>query len=227
MVADHGNKGPISLVCACLVILSMVGCLLKPGSEPSDLTYKLPTTLTIHAGEALPGTDITYEYMSEKGAHMVIEDQEALKRKGDSLDWKGTPLPGVSVDLKLRIVWYTEEDLHAVGTVKITITDVHPQATVIPKSSPIKYGGPVVYGLAKGATMPGSTLTFEGTTDEGVRLGSIEGYPYRKVGDSILWEGMLIDGIYISLDVRILQFDEKSLRVGGLATLWIGPTGSE
>ncbi|MCD6520600.1 MAG: hypothetical protein J7M05_11830 [Anaerolineae bacterium] len=205
-----------------LLTWSVQGCMLKPGREPSTLTYKLPTKITVAAGEALPGTDIRYEYMDEKGAHILINGQEAIKRKGDSLDWRGSPVPGVSVDLSLRVVWYTEEELYLVGTAKVVIQEVNPRAGGVRTSSPIKYSGPVVYNLAKGAKIPGSTVSFEGQTEEGAKLGGIEGYPYRKVGDSIFWEGQLRDDVYIRLDVRVIQFDERGLRVGGLVTLWLG-----
>lgn len=222
MISECSLKRLGLLVCVSLVALLAVGCLLKPGKTPSRLTYKLPTKLTIAAGDVLPGTGVRYERMSEKGAYVLIKGQEALKRKGDSLDWSGSPVAGVSVDLKLRVVWYTETELHLVGTAKIVIEDIKPRQMDISTSSPITYAGPVAYGLAKGASIPGTAMTFEGETDEGARLGGLGGYPYRKVGDSIFWEGALRDGVYIRLDVRALQFDEKSLRVGGLVTLWIG-----
>jgi len=53
-------------------------------------------------------------------------------------------------------------------------------------------------------------------------MGGVEGYAYRKVGDSIFWEGSLRDGVYLRLDVRVVQFDDSGLRVTGLATIWIG-----
>lgn len=200
----------------------LTGCLLRPGKQPSRLTYKLPTKLTVAVGETLPGTDIRYDHLTERGAIVLIEGQEALKRKGDSLDWRGSLLPGVSLDLGLRVAWHTEDELHLVGMAKVVIEDAQPRAATISTSSPIKYSGPVVYGLAKGAAIPGSTVTYDGESDEGVKLGGIQGYPYRRVGDSIFWEGLLRDDVYIRLDVRVLQFDSKGLRVGGLATLWLG-----
>jgi len=209
--------------CVCIMVLLITaGCLRKPGKQPSTLTYRLPTTLTVAAGASLPGTDIKYDHMDDEGAHLLIGGQQALKRKGDSLDWAGEPVSGVSVDLKLRIVWYTETELRLAGTVKIKVEDAKPEMKAVTTSSPIKYGGAVVYGLAKDAAIPGTTVTFKGAADEGAELGGISGYPYRKVGDSILWEGKLRDNVYIRLAVRVLQFDEKGLRVGGLVTLWLG-----
>jgi hypothetical protein len=205
-------------------VLLMAGCLLtKSDTQTGKLTYKLPAELSIKIGSELPGTGIVYESMGADGAHVVIKGQKALKRKGDSLDWRGNPAAGVSVDLKMRVAWFTDKELYLVGTAQIVIDGVSPRAAAIPSSLPIKYTGPVAYGLAQGATIPGSIVSYAGQTTDGAKLGGIEGYAYRKLGDSILWEGTLRDGVYIRLDVRVAQFDEKGLRVAGLVTLGFTP----
>jgi len=216
------RKCALMWVASVLAMVLMVGCLRKPGQQAATLTYQLPTKLTVPAGSALPGTDIRYERMVKDGARVTIKGQSALKRKGDSLDWSGSPIDGVTVDLKLRVAWHTEEELHLVGTVKVVIKEPRPRTEPIVTSSAIKYVGPVAYGIGKQAAIPGSPVTYEGETPEGAKLGGMEGYPYRKTGDSILWEGAVRDDVYARLDVRVLQFDEKGLRVGGLVTLWIG-----
>ena len=210
------------LAALCVTLLFVGGCLRKPGEHPSKLTYKLPTTITVAAGNELPGTDIRFEGLTENAASLLIRGQTALKRKGDSVDWSGTPIDGVFGDLKLRVVWYTEEKLHLLGTAKVVIEDVDPQPASIPTTSSISYGGAAAYGVSKGAVIPGSTIVYEGRTEDGARLGGIEGYPYRKEGDSIVWEGTLRSGVYARLSVRVVQFDDKGMRVLGLVTLWIG-----
>ena len=216
-------RGLKKLALASLIMgLSLAGCLRGPGENPTQLTYNLPTTVTIGIGEALPGTDIVYQSSSDQGPYLLIQGQRALKRIGDSVNWKGTPLPGVSVDLKLRVLWHSEQELRLGGTAKVVIKNIQPRPAAISTSSAQSYSGPVAYGLAKGATIPGSNLTYEGETDDGAKLGGIEGYPYRETGDSIFWEGKLRDDVNIRLDLRVVQFDEKGLRVGGLATIWLG-----
>lgn len=211
------------LIISIAVLLCSVGCLLRPGERSDRLTYNLPVKLTIAVNSDLPGTAIRYVRMTEQGAIVLIKGQEALKRTGDSLDWSGSPVPGVSVDLRSRIAWYTEKELHVIGTAKIVVENVAPRAATPPKTALMQYGGPVAYGLARGAFIPGSVLTYDGQTDEGAKVGGLTGYPYRQVGDSIYWEGMLRDKVYIRLDLRVIQFDAKGLRVGGLVNLWIGP----
>lgn len=221
------NKRRLAFLgCGLVICLLMVaiggGCTLRAGQHPSTLSYKLPTKLTISMGETLQGTDIRYERMSEEGAYLRIKGQEALKRQGDSVDWSGQPLPGVSVDLKLRVAWHTEEALHLVGTAKIKMSNVAPRSAEITTSSPLKYTGPVAYSLAKGAVIPGSAITFEGRSEDGAKLGGIGGYPYRKGGDSIFWEGKLTDDVNIRLELRVVQFDDKGMRTAGIVTLWLG-----
>jgi len=223
-VISGRRRRRLTLIRVALVatVVLVAGCLRRPGRQPGSLTYRFPTKLTVAVGTNLPGTDIRYERLTEDGARVIIKGQSALKRKGDSLDWQGSPAEGVSVDLKLRVAWHTEDDLHLVGTAKIVIENPNPRTMPIASSSDdIEYVGPVAYGVAKEAAIPGSPVTYQGQTAEGARLGGMEGYPYRKTGDSILWEGVLRDDVYARLDLRVLQFDEKGLRVGGMVTLWI------
>ncbi len=219
----HTIKRCMFLIFVCFLLPSALGgCLRESPKQPNPLVYNLPTTLTIAAGEKLPGTDIVYDYKDEDGAHLIIEGQRALKRKGDSLAASLHPHPGASVDLELRIGWFTDEELHLVGTAKSTIQDVNPVPGTISTSAPLQYSGPVAYGIAKGGVIPGSTIVFEEKTDEGVKLGGIEGHPYRKVGDSIFWEGTLRDDIYARLNLRVVQASDSGIRVGGMVTLWFG-----
>ena len=208
-----------------LAILSswlLGACTLKPGKARTQLTYKLPTTLSVPVGEQLPGADIVFQRLSDRGAHVLIKGQSALKRKGDSIDWQGEPIPGVSVDLDSRVAWFSEEELQLVGFAKVVVKELTPRESIISATSPVKFTGPVAYSVGKGAQIPGTTIQYEGRTDEGARLSGIGDYPYRKGGDSIFWEGVLRGGVEVRLDLRVLQFDDQALRVGGIATLWIG-----
>jgi hypothetical protein len=212
----------IVVVLSVSLLVTTAGCLRRTKENPSELAYSLPTTITIPKDGQLPGTDIRYQGADDDGAHVLVAGQNALKRRGDSLDWSGKFREGVDADLDLRVLWYTEDKLHLVGTAKIAIQDTNPRPASIVTTSPIKYSGPVAYGLAKGAVIPGSTLTYEGSSDDGAELGGVSGYPYRKEGDSIVWEGELRPGVYSELSLRVVQYDENSMRVVGIVTLWIG-----
>ena len=221
-----GARSPKRLTCiiatSIAILIGLAGCLARPGRS-SRLTYQLATALSVPVGQELPPTGIRYDRMGDRGAYVIINGQQALKKKGDSLSWSGTPREGVSLTLKQRVLWYTEDELHLVGTAKVVIDDTLPSAGPIATTSPVKYSGPVAYGVKKGSTIPGSSLTYLGQTDDGAELGGLSEYPYRMVGDSIVWEGMLRPGVYSRLDLRVVQFDDRALRVGGIVTLWIGP----
>ncbi len=204
------------------VTLLLGGCLIGPGTSATRLTYNLPTTLTVGMGRTVPGTDIVYESLAEQGAYLRIQGQRALKRSGDSVSWKGTPTEGVSVDLQLRVLTFSATELRLVGTVKIVVEDASPQAGVIHTTSSLRFSGPVAYGVAKGARIPGATVSYEGQTEDGAELGGVDEYPFRKTGDSILWEGSLRPNVFIRLELRAVQFDDRGLRVAGLTTLWLG-----
>ncbi|MFH1086110.1 MAG: hypothetical protein V1772_10150 [Chloroflexota bacterium] len=219
-----GKRGPRRVLLTLVLVASLlaVGCTLRPGTPATQLDYSLPTTLRVKLGQNVPGTDIRYDRQDERGAYLLIKGQQALKRKGDSVDWRGDLQSGVSANLSMRVAWYSEAELDLAGVAKLTIKDVNPRQGSIATSSPLKYAGPVAYGVGKGATIPGSTLSYVGKGDDGAQLAGVEGYPYRKGGDSILWEGTLRDGVYLRLDLRVLQYDASALRVGGLATVWVG-----
>ncbi|HUT21007.1 MAG TPA: hypothetical protein VM366_17785, partial [Anaerolineae bacterium] len=198
------------------------GCARRGNGDPSALHYTLPTRLIVQAGSHLPGTAIQYLGESEKGAHVLIEGQEAVKRVGDSLNWRGEPLSGAEISLALRVLSYNAESLQLIGTAEVDVSGAQPRAAPMVKTAPITHNGLVAYRVSKGHTVPGSTIVYEGSSEEGARLGGIAGYPFRKSGDSIVWEGLLLDGLYLSLELRLVQYDEQSMNVAGVVTFWFG-----
>jgi len=202
---------------------SVVACL--PWQRPPEgvLIYAGLTEQGIPAGAFLPGTDIQYVGMSEQGAELLIEGQRAVKQKGDSLDWSGHPLPGTTLTLKQRIVWFSEEKLHVAGTARLAIREPQPVAMPFPEELSVVYKLPVGYSVKRGETIPGTTISYVGSTEKGAELGGVEGYPYRKIADSITWEGKLLEGVFLKLMVRVARFDEEKLQVAGLATIGLVP----
>jgi hypothetical protein len=221
-----GNRGwnMKVLVVLGLLLVGVASCDLDSEEGPAELTYTAPIEIGVKAGENLPGTSIRYVGQSEKGAEVLIAGQHAFKQKGDSLDWKGDPVEGVSVDLSLRILWFTEETLHLLGTGKVVVRQPDPQPALIQADGSLEFSNaPVTYGVARNEYIPGTTIEYLGKEEEGAYLGGIDGYPYRKGADSILWEGKLREKVYLRLNVRALYIGENSLRVGGTASIWIVP----
>lgn len=215
------------LLCVALasaVVLTAAGCLRSAGKELTELKYEAPVKLTIEPGEDIPGTDLRYVGMAENdAAEWLIGGQQAFKQKGDSLDWEGTPVAGTAVELSLRIAWYDSQAIHVVGTSRIKIDQPRVEPVTVPTSALMTYYAPVAYGMAPGALIPGTLYSYVGAAEEGAELAGIEGYPYRKSGDSVVWNGKLRDGVYLKLNVRVVQYDDKGLRVGGIATIVIAP----
>ncbi len=205
-----------------LLILLLVGC----GDEWSNrLPYAGPVEKSIDQGQFLPGTGIQYLGKTDKGARVSIGGKEANKKIGDSLDWKGDMAPGVSVDQTLRVALITDDTLHAAGTVRVIVTSPRSQPEPPNIAAPVHFRLPVGYHVEKDKAIPGTSLTYLGKTAEGAYLGNIEGYPYRKMGDSITWEGKLREGLWIELNLRTALITDNQLDVIGTADLWITPSG--
>ncbi|HIC89825.1 MAG TPA: hypothetical protein EYP04_10550 [Anaerolineae bacterium] len=190
-------------------------------TPPGTLIYKGPTEEGIPVGGWMPGTDIRYLGPTREGAKVAIGDYTAIKKMGDSLDWEGEPASGVHVKLSQRVIFYNEEKLQVAGTADIQVTGISPRAGSFKPAPSIRYRVPVTYNVKKGERIPGTVLVYKGKTAHGAELGNIEGYPYRKTADSIVYEGYLRDNVKLRLDLRVAFFTESSLQVAGLALIGI------
>ncbi len=218
------KKRTIMLVVLGLLLSFLPACQRKPPGGPWELLYIAPFETGIKKGSDLPGTGIRYVGLSDKGAEILIDDQAAFKQKGDSLDWKGNPVENVHLDLSLRVLWVTEQTLHVGGTAKMTVRDPTPAVASIPTEVPTKYSNaPVTYRVEKGDSIPGTLVKYVGKAEEGIELSGIEGYPYRKLGDSIVWKGKLRERVFLQLNVRVVFIAEDFIRVAGTATLSLTP----
>ena len=217
------KKKAITLAVLGLLLLFLPTCQRKPPGGPVELLYTAPFETGIEKGSDLPGTGIRYVGLSDKGAEILIDDQTAFKQKGDSLDWKGSPVENVDLDLTLRVLWVTEQTLHVGGTAQVTVRDPRPEAASIPEV-PVKYSNaPVTYRVEKGGYIPGTLVEYVNKAEEGIELGGIEGYPYRKLGDSIVWKGKLREKVFLQLNVRVIFIAESFIRVAGTAAVLLAP----
>ena len=203
-------------------LLTLTACTL-PSSGSNEYATALERDIPI--GQTLPGTDIRYVSKTDQGAQVSIGGQNALKRVFDSLSWRGQPIPGVQVSYNMRVIAYDADSLQVGGTAKVTLTNIRPRAappSEFPKNALVLKGG-VTYDVGRGKAIPNSTLTYEGKTPDGAKLGGIDGYPYRKEADSIVWTGQLADRLYSQLDLRVVIFDDTSLKTTGTITLLLAP----
>ena len=123
----------------------------------------------------------------------------------------------------IRIVWFTEEKLHAAGTARLAIDEPQPTAMPFPEEPPVLYKLPTTYNVKRGETIPGTTIGYVGSGDQGAELSGVQDYPYRKIADSITWEGQLRDGVFLQVNLRVAFFTEEQLQVAGLATVGLLP----
>jgi len=207
-----------------LLLSFLPTCQRKPPGGPWELLYIAPFETGIKKGSDLPGTGIRYLGLSDKGAEILIDDQTAFKQKGDSLGWKGAPVGNLDLNLSLRVLWVTEETLYVGGTARATVRDPVPEAVSIPTEPPVKYSSaPVTYQVKKGNYIPGTLIKYVGKQEEGIELSGVEGYPYRKLGDSVVWEGKLLEGVFLQLNVRVLFIAADFINVTGTAALTLTP----
>jgi hypothetical protein len=196
-----------------------------PWQKPPEgqLVYVGPTEQGLEPGDFLPGTDTQFVGLADGEAEFVIEGHRAMKKKGDSLDWDGHPLPGVTLNLNQRIVWFTEEKLHAAGTARVAIDNPQPVELTFPDQLPVLYKLPTTYNVKQGDTIPGTTISYVGSSDKGAELAGVAGYPYRKIADSISWNGQLQEGVFLDVTLRVAFYGEDQLQVAGLATIGLLP----
>lgn len=208
------------------LVLSLVvaSCSFIPGrGGGSVLKFDGATEQTIGLGESIPGSNIRFVGYSDLGAEVLIDDQRAVKRQGDSLDWKATLAPGVDVSMPLRIILADESRLKTVGTIHVTISSANPQPAAVPPGAAYTYKVAMGHTVRKGDRIPGTTITFRGKSDEGAQLAGVDGYPYRRIGDSVTWTGRLNDHAYIETTMRVAAYTEEFLTLAGLAEISVAP----
>ncbi len=217
-----------------LVALVLAGCqlgplkLLVPTPTPLPgaervLIYEGPVTLSVEAGELIPGTDVRFVGSTEDGAELRFGDLKAIKKVADSVGWRGMPAEGVALELTTRVVRFTSQVLNLAGTVRVTVADPRPEPGEVSEEAPISYAAPVVYSVARGETIPGTTIIYVGKTAQGAELGGLAGYPYRKALDSLTWEGRLRSNVTLKLEARVVHYTDDELYLTGLAHLGITP----
>lgn len=212
-----------------MIALSFMAACSLGGAKADEghLLYNAPTQKTVPVGEFLPGTGVQYvRSTEEKGAELLIDGERAYKKVADSVDWGGSPVDGVNMDLSLRILHYNEEELMLGGTVKIDIADVNPQPLGSLPDTPVHYAIPVTYEVKVGDTIPGTQLHIASIDEEkGVELSGFaeSQYRFRKVADSIQWQGSLRPAVALKLDVRVVWIRNNKVQLAGIADVLMMP----
>ena len=226
MLSGHDRLArPKAWMLRCLLIVSLSSLVTAcTRDDRGVLRYSGPTEQSIAAGEVLPGTNVRYVRETADGAELMIDDQRAIKKTGDFVGWKGPLGRDLQADLGLRVVFYTADKVQLAGTANLTISNPRPVPGAFPEKPAVAYRMPVTYNIARGDSIPGTTLTYEGKTDQGARIGGLPpgDFPYRQAADSLVWSGRVADGALLRVDLRVVLFTDQRIQLAGLATLAAG-----
>lgn len=183
-----------------------------------------PVERGIAVGERIPGTDIQLVAITDEGAEFTIAGMRSLRRLGDSLDYTG-PWPGVNgIEHTLRLRLYTilGQHVRAAGVQQVVVQNISPvQGGSATQGYVLKI--PYTAAAAPDENFKGLTFGYAGMDDRGAQISGLPAneYPYRKVGDSVQWRGFLRPDLPIEYDLRVLFYNESTLQLGGIATLYL------
>ena len=157
-------------------------------------------------------------------AEFLIDGLRSTRLVGDSLDHDGAwpTLPGTTYNLRMRLYRIGNDSVRVAGVNQLTIHDIAPQpGNVTWPTDELRF--PFTVNPAPGDGIKGSTLGYEGVDDRGAIMTGLaaDEFPYRKVGDSIRWSGLLRSDIGVDYNLRMLNYGDGGARVGGLITLQV------
>lgn len=203
--------------------LLLNACQLLPGAAPTpsrQISYDGPVTLTIPAGQTMPGTTIVYQGKAPDGrALMSIDGAQALKATADSVNWTGALILFSLVELKLRVVSFDETSMTLAGTLHLVVQEPTPQPGNITAARRAEFTVPVTYTVPRGEEVPGTNIAYVGARTGGAEFTGLDQFPFRERFDSVVWQGHLRDRIALRLDTRVLDFNEDRVVLGGTAQI--------
>lgn len=193
-------------------------------SAPNALVYDAPVSLNIKSGATLPGTSIAYGGKTATGAAKVLMGGlVAEKQTGDTLDWQGTPVPNLNLNLSTRVITFDDQSISLVGTAHIELANIAVQPGGAAGNAPMEFSAPVTYSLPKSVPVPGTNIAYLASSPEGAQFSGIQGYAYRKPLDSLQYIGRLNPKVMLKLDLRVLNFSDTGVVLAGTANLKIEP----
>ena len=186
------------------------------------IVFTGPTERKIGIGERIPGTDILLTAIGEGGAEFQIGGLRAVRALGDSLDFDGNwpGIGGVTYNLRLRVYLVNGDSVRAAGVHRLLVENITPQEQAVsPQGTLLKI--PYTAAANAGQKLKGSSLGYVGNGDRGAEMSGLPSgdFPFRKVGDSLLWRGYLRSDIPIEYNIRVLFYNDTSVQVAGIATV--------
>ncbi len=216
-----------------LLVLLFAGCdrsggeaTETPAAEPdsSQLAFTVPYRAVLNEGDSVSGAQLQYVGNSDDGIHVRIGGEDAYKKVGDSFNWHASAAPGVELDYKLRVMGVYLGVFQAWGDVDIIVSETAPVVMELPDSAPWVFSPAVAtYAVTRGESVPGTTYSYLGKSDNGAQFGGVEGYAYREIADSLEWSGRVRGNVYLDLTMRVSSIGEEEVHLIGTATVWIFP----
>lgn len=206
-----------------VLVAWLCACQSLPGAGPTpsrQISYEGPVTLTIKTGETLPGTTIGYYGKLPDGrAIMNVNGAQAVKSTADSVNWTGALVLFSLIDLKLRVVTFDDAGMTLAGTVRIVVQEPTPVSGNPSANRAADYTIPVSYSVDRGSIIPGTNVAYMGARTDGAEFANLDQFPFRERFDSVVWQGHLRDRIALRLDLRVLDFNQDRVVLGGTAQI--------
>lgn len=226
---------------ALLLVFASLACVIGGGEGPTPVattivpldqvvSYRIPVfSASLEPGETLKGSKLTYVGREGDVYNVAIANLPAAKRIGDSFAWKGVIAPGVIGNYNLRLSpTILSDDLLVAGSVEISILNPIPvelgNEFVVAESLLHFNNIAIDHRVSVGEQVPGTTLIFEGVTEQGAKLGGTSGFPIRALGDSLIWTGRLRGNGIVRYNLRVGSLNADELRLVGTAEIWITPS---
>jgi hypothetical protein len=226
-----------SLIIPLFLFLTSLACAFSSEDSLPDVSNPTPVgdvvhfrvpiySTTLNPGDTVPATQMTYSGREGDVYNVTIDGLSAAKRVGDSFSWRGIIGPGVLAKYNLRLSpTFLTDDLLVGGPLELWILNPVPvelPVGVDQMPSAVHYSNIAVdYTVPKGGQVPGTSLVFEGETDQGAQLSGTSGFPYRVQGDSLIWAGRLRGNVNVRYSLRLTSVNEDSIRLLGTAEVWV------
>lgn len=196
-----------------------------PGLKAPEggIVYSGPTERSVNVGDTVPGTDIVLNAVEDGAAVFQIGEFTSPKKVGDSLDFDGAwpSLADTTYNVRYRVYLIGEDFVRLAGVQQLLIPEIAPAEGNLPDGG-FDLRFPFVDGVNVGGDLiAGTTYGYLGRYERGAQIANMpeNQYPYRAVGDSLVWEGTVRPGLGAQYDLRTLAYGSDSLRVGGTITL--------
>lgn len=84
------------------------------------------------------------------------------------------------------------------------------------------YDGAITLSIRSGSTLPGTTIAYQGRAPDGRAILTLSGLQALKsTADSVTWSGSVLPKTTVTLNLRVLTYDDAAVNLGGTIHLEI------